>query len=459
MLAQFIEMAWRHHPEAEAARYRVREAAARRRSEDGFWDPRGSIHTGYAQHDPVLPAIARGFGWSGDALWIEAGIERAFQPGFYAGVGAAHRWEMEETEPDRISAASAQVRVPLVRDRGFSLWQADQAMANSVLRRAHAEMAQLLQDLARDVELRFIDFQLARAQRAVARAAAERAERLLNDAEQMAQLGAIPAYQLHPAKLEVARRHEEETAAERVVITARRRLTEILGAEEWPPDADAPVDLIVWARSTAPNETLFASSAAASRRGDLQAVLADLDIEEARLRRAQEEKRPDISAHAVVGWRNESSNADAKSNNDSAEQWAVGITWRAVIGDRMALGRIEEARARLAARREQLRAMERRVAADEDVFRAEWEAARRRLDLVEEAVETAQAAVSAETERFRLGESTSRQALDAQKDYTDAIRRRYEIAAEVLRADARLRHALGQPPLAFVGADVDDRIP
>lgn len=461
-LRQLIETTWRCNAEAEAARYRVREAAAVRRGTEGFRDPRLMVNTGYAERDPLLPALPAGFAWLDDTAWGESGLEAAFPPGFHAGIGAALRREQENgsgTGESRASAIGAQVRIPLARDRGFALWHADRSIADEGMREAVAVFIRTLQDLRRDVELHYVDLQHAHAQSAVSRAATERAERLLSDAEQMAQLGIIPVYQLYPARLEAARRHEEEVAAERGVRTARRRLVEILGTEDCPAGTDAPVDLIEWARSAAPPTVAGREEASALLRGDVQAARAAVAAEEAHLRRSREEERSDLSLHAVAGWRDEEFDSALDADGDRREPWAVGLTWRKTLGDRAARARTDEARARLAARKEQLHGLERQASADLDVFRGDFEAARNRLDLMGEAVATARDAVTAESERFQLGEGTSRQALDAQKDLTDAVRRRNDIAAELLRAESRWRHAAGEGLLDFPDHAADDKRP
>jgi len=438
-LHSLCAIARERNPDVQAALERVRQGVAARKAVEGFFDPVVSAAGGYAERDPALPVISRAFGWIGDATWTEGGIERAFAPGWHAGLGASVRQRRPVGDgPETL--AGAYVRVPLLRDRGFALQKAELEAADyeSVARACHA--LRTLLEVERDLALRFTDLQLAYAQQDVAQAATARAERLLSDAEQMANLGAIPAHQLNPARMEVARRREEETAARRSVETARRRLAEWIGRDDLPPGVDAPTDLIAWARTTRPPEAL-ATSNLIGQRPDYQALQAEIRAAEVRLARARLDRRSDLSAHAVVAWRD---GPESDAADDAG--WAVGLAWRKTFGDRAGAAREAEARARIAELREQARALERAVAADAAVAFTEFDAAARRLDLIVEAVETARATLAAENERFQLGDGTSRQTLDAQKDLTDVIRRRNDIAAELLRARFRWTYAVGLSP-------------
>jgi len=438
-LQALCAIARERNPDVQAALERVRQGLAARKGVDGFFDPVLSADSGYAERDPVLPALSRAFGWTADAVWIQAGIEQAVAPGWHGGFGAAVRQRRAEDVGSE-TLAGAYVRIPLLRDRGFALQNAQVAAVEYDLAALACDALQVALELERDLALRFTDHQLALAQREVAATATERAERLLNDAEQMVRLGAIPAHQLNPARMEVARRREEETAARRSVDTTRRRLAELLGGDALPPEAEEPADVIAWAQAVRLPHAGSVSDAI-GRRPDYQAAQARLRAAEARLARARNERQSDLSAHAALAWRDDGATEDA----DGAG-WSVGLTWRKTISDRAGAARETEARARIAELREQARALEIAAAADAAVARSEFEAASRRLELIGEAVETARATLSAENERFQLGEGTSRQTLDAQKDLTDVIRRRNDIAADLLRAYFRWAHAVGLGP-------------
>lgn len=440
LLQTLCAIARERNPDVQAALERVRQGLAVRRSADGFFDPVLSAESGYAERDPLLPALSRAFGWTADAVWIQAGIEQAIAPGWHGGLGAALRQRRDQDDgPEAL--AGAYVRIPLLQDRGFALQNALVESAEYDAAALACDALQTVLELERDLALRFTDHQLALAQREVAAAATERAERLLNDAGQMVGLGAIPAHQLNPARLEVARRREEEAAARRSVETSRRRLAELLGGDSLPPEAEAPTDVIAWAQ-TVRLPDMGSVSVAIGRRPDVQSAQARLRAAEARLKRARNERRSDLSAHVALAWGD-----DGGTESAEGAGWAVGFTWRKTFADRAGAAREADVLAQIAELRERARALEVAADADAAVARSEFEAALRRLELIGEAVETARAALSAENERFQLGEGTSRQTLDAQKDLTDVIRRRNDIAAELLRAFFRWAHAVGLGPV------------
>lgn len=456
-LRELSGIASRRHPAALAAMERVRQRLAVRHSVEGFRDATVAAGGGYAERDPAVPALSRAFGWINDAVWLEAGVEKPFYPGFHAGIGAAGR---ERRAPDEgfETLAGAQVRVPLLRDRGFTLHRADIAIADHEATAEAFDALRVLSDVLRDVALRYADLQVALAQARIARAAVERSEQLLKDAEQMVELGALAAHQLHPARLETARRHEEEAAAQRAIVTARLRLEEAIGGGPLPASANAEVNLLEWAESVVLPSPEAASDWVA-RRPEYRAALAALRAAEARLARAREDRRSDLNAHAVVAWRAD----EADSNDSDGPRWAVGLTWWAPLGNRSGAGREAEARSRVAEWRERLREAEQTIAADAATARADIEAAIARLDWIRRAVETAQATLAAEQERFQLGEGASRQVLDAQKDLNDTLRRQNDIAAELLRARFRWLHATGRTPdggaLESLGASIEEASP
>lgn len=436
-LAELKRQAVSNHPEVLAAEQFWLAARRRRASLEGFFDPAAVVSAGAADRSPALPALSRSFGWVGDAFWLEGGVEMALRPGVFIGAGAAGRYRNDADENDPGEALfGAQVRVPLRRDRSFRLWKSERNAADAETEEAAGRWLAARQNVLRDVELRYIEYQLALAQREVAAAARERAERLLSDAEAMARIGLLPAHQLNAARLEAARRREEEIGAARAMDAARRQLLDAAGGGALPASAEAAIPLLDWARSAIAEERT--PRPAPDQRGDIRAAAAALLGEEHRRRRAEEERRAEVFFHAAAGWRTD---ADPDEKASDGAQWAVGLSWRASLGNRAAAGRADEARARREARSEELRNLEQRAELEWEIAQLEFAAAGQRLALMEEAVETARGALAAETERFRLGEGASRAVLDAQKDLNDAVRRRNEIASEVLRARARRDYA------------------
>ena len=163
-IERLMEIAAAHHPALRVALARRAEAAAENRETEGFWDPRISVETGYADRSPAMPLLSPGIGRFDRAAWFAAGVEAALAPGLYGGVGASYRDSIDGLPEGRALEAGMYIRIPLWRDRGSALWRAQCDAAQHAYRQRDAELLAVWQDLRRDVELQYIDLQGAFAQ-------------------------------------------------------------------------------------------------------------------------------------------------------------------------------------------------------------------------------------------------------------------------------------------------------
>lgn len=439
---EFVERAFRENPHVQAAREAMLRADADLRATYGFFDPQAASSAGYARDGRGIPGVGGDGSPASDAASLQAGVEKAFTPGFYLGAGAAER---RLTDDDLCQTlAGVQVRLPLLRDRGFALWKQDFAVARAAYDAAAARLARVCQDLQRDVEARHIDYQNAVYGRSIADAAAERARRLVADAGQLESLKILPRYQILPARLEAALQEESAAQASNSVGVALRRLEELTGLI--PPDlATQTIDVVRWVdRAALPVATN--DPPPHMLRGEYREALAQLAAEQARLRKAENQEQSDLALQAAYTWQAEDDAGIVGTRGvitDTPSDEQVLLVWRKPLGGRQERARSEASRARIRELREELRAIEWRIAADRDVAAANFQAARQRLQIVADAVQSARDALAAEEERFRLGEGSSRQVLDAQKDLTAVLTRRNDIATELLRAQSAYRYAVG----------------
>ncbi|MDZ4198504.1 MAG: TolC family protein [Kiritimatiellia bacterium] len=437
-LRELVEAAWQSSPEVAAARHRIQRTETEAAGIRGFFDPRAALSVGISDPAQDLFGLTLTGITPDDTAALQVGVETALQPGFHVGIGAAQVRQLSDGEPSRDGTLlGARIRIPLARDRGFRDWRARRGRVEAAREAARENYRAVTQKVEKEVELRFIDWQHALAQRSVARAALDRAEQLFREAEELVRLEAVPAYQVHLARLEVARRQEEETGAEGAIRSARIRMEERIGRPLG--DRMEPLDFVVWGSQSGIPEKEPAE-AFLSRRGDYGEQIWRVAEQAARLAEIRETTRSDLSLQAGYVW-DETGNRTGESGTESGGD--VTLVWRKVLGDRTATSALRAQESAVREESEILRGLERERIAEAEEARADFESAVKRFAWMADAESAARAALAAEEERFRLGEGASRQVLDAQKDLTDMLRRRNDLVADVLRARARYRYATG----------------
>jgi outer membrane protein TolC len=444
-LHALAERAWARDPAMTAAGERVAQAESALEGQAGFFDPRAAAAAGYA--DQALGLY--GLSWNPrdadpDGGMFHAGLEKAFLPGFYAGVGASRQeWAANDPEDSETSRVGARLRIPLLRNRGFGPWRARISRTEAELEAARAHRLAVAQRIETEVEIRYADLLLARAQTEVAKAATARADQLVRESEERVRLREAADYQAHAARLEAARRREEESFEQRGADAARLRLEELTGAGFGGPESAGagPLESLAGGGSPLPEPPL----SPLDRRGDLLERLWACAAQEARLAEARDGLRHDLSLEGGVGWEGGDGFEAAQGANADSSQFGgdVSLVWRHALGDRAARAEVRTQSARLRELLALTLEAERTALTEAEVARKDYEAAVERLRWIESAADSARAALAAEEERFRLGEGTSRNVLDAQKDLTDVLKRRNEILADTLRARARYRAACG----------------
>lgn len=446
-LRVLIERAWATHPELTAAQERIVQAESDLEGLAGFFDPRGAIAAGYADQARSL----YGLSWNPrdadpDGGVFHAGVEMAFQPGFYAGIGASRQeWNTGVEGDENTSRTGARLRIPLLRNRGFAPWRAQRSRVEAERESADAHLLAVAQKLESEVEERYIDLLLARAQIDVAQSATARADQLVNESEERVRLRAAAEYQAHPARLEAARRREEEAVERLGAESARLQLEELTGGFTGGDPGAESAELAAWIQRTEQTPAL-PSQQALTQRGDALERLWNCVAQEARLNEARDGLRHDLSLEGGVGWESGEDFNDPDPGAASGESQTGGdisLVWRHAIGDRAARAGVRKQSAALREQRALVLDLERTVLTEIEASRKDHETAIQRMLWIAEAVDSARAALTAEEERFRLGEGTSRNVLDAQKDLTDVMKRQNEIFAEGLRARTRYRAACG----------------
>jgi outer membrane protein TolC len=438
-----------HNPKVQAARERVRQALAVRRGLLGFFDPQVSASGGKSD------------GRTGNDWTTGVGVEVPYRPGFYLGGELQeNRLFIRGPDYDHLyqTALKATLRVPLLKDVGFVQWRLRDLEAESQCREAVSQLLTVVQDVRHQLDLRYINALEALSSHSVAKAATERVQKLLAEAEELVRLKATPEYQLANARLEVELAQEDELRALQACEDSRVRLAELTG-DLSRRDLKAGAEfLLSWAATADIAEQVPLPQVTANR-GDYLLVQSQMATVEFRLRRSRDDLRPDLSFQAEAVWAGEDPDVPLLASGQYLADHNLGGQVRLVLsqplGKRAERARLSEHKARMAELAESLRDVEVRVQADLEIASRNFVSARGRLDLVSRAVESAQRTLAAEEERFRLGEGRSRNVLDAQKDLTNTIRRQTGTAAILLRAWSDFQFATGYDGPADVSAPTE----
>jgi outer membrane protein TolC len=452
-LDDLVSLAISNSPLLQAAREAVGQTVAAREAAEEFLDPSTTAAGGRTGGDVGAPLLAAPAGLpSADAYGAAASVEVPLHPGIYAGVGASEQFLIHPPGTyDRVyrTMVGAQVRIPLLQDRGFSLWKQDRARLAGLRDAAAARLLETRQAVRHAVEQAYIDYLEAIANDATSLSATDRAVQLLREAEELVRLKVVPEYQLAPGRLEVALRREEARAAAQAIDTARLRLVQVLGGVA--PAAlttNAGVLLERAAGAQLPAVPVFARALAA--RGAARELEA-LGLAAAAGTRALDDRlRPDLALAVRGVWQVEDPTTPpgdgmVLEGGDEASAAAV-LVWTRPWHQTGPRARRRESLARETELAQLRRAMRNGLAADLAAAHREFTGARQRFEEITAAVEQARRALEAEAERFRLGDGRSRNVLDAQNDLTKTYRTRNAIMAALLRGHSDFLYAAGYNP-------------
>ena len=452
-MQSLLDRALRAHPRVLAAKCRVEQAQDQYEELLGFFDPRLYAAGGAAKRGRGVPA---GTGWTSltdNARELSAGIELPVRPGAYLTVGAAERFLFDGGGGyDQLyqSLLGVQLRIPLLRDRGFVQFEQNRARALAEYNGVVSDLIAAMQALRHDVEVAYVEAYSTLASYEVSKRATERFRVLLEQARELSRLKVMPAYQVFPAEMELSLRLEEEQQACQVYAVSLVRLQERIGDGQPVTLRSGPEHLVAVAAGLG---ALVAVDLEQSleRRGSYQRLLNRIEAARVDLRQATDDLRPDLSLNAAVTWRGEDPEQPFASRTiltDEPLGGEVVVVYQQPLLHRAANSRISGARARIAELKQDIEAERTTLRADMQSAMEAYMVLIGRLKLLDQAMQAAKQTVAAEDERFRLGEGTSRNALDAQKDLTSALNRQARAAADILRALADYRHAAGYPDAA-----------
>ncbi len=445
-LDELITLAFSNSPTLQAAREGARQAEAARDASDEFLDPHTTATAGRMSGDAATPLVAAPAGLpAADAYGTAAALESPIRPGIYAGIGVSEQYRVNPAEGVHSgyqTLIGAQLRIPLLQDRGFNQWRQKQARLRELQTAAEARLTEARQSVRHAVELAYITYLLEIANAATTVSATERAQQLLKEAEELVRLKVVPEYQLAPARLELALRREEFCAANQAIDTARLRLIQVLGVTPPTPLTSLPGALTDRATGLHLPE-IPASGSSFATRGAMREITALSAAAAAETRTLADQLRPDLGLSLRGVWTTEDSSSDASGGESSA---AAVLVWTRPWSQTGPRARLRESHAREAQLTEVQRELQNQLTADLTAAQREFKGAGERLKEISIAVEQARRTLEAEMERFRLGEGRSRNVLDAQNDLTKAYQTRNTIGAALLKGYSDFMFATGYQP-------------
>ncbi|MCF7839012.1 MAG: TolC family protein, partial [Candidatus Marinimicrobia bacterium] len=203
-MAALVQTAQANHPRALEALAAWEAARQQRAGADGFFDPLLTVAAGRAEWLPALAGVPAPEGLREQSTLTRAAVERPLWPGLYARAGWTERfWDerLEGTDERRESLLGVSLSVPLGRDRGLRQWRLEAEGLDAGIRAGAAGREDAGQYLRYETERRYLAWIEAANAVVLAGEAAARFETLLNEAIERERQGALPAYQVAPARM------------------------------------------------------------------------------------------------------------------------------------------------------------------------------------------------------------------------------------------------------------------
>lgn len=446
-LNALVERALEHHPRVAQSVAEVRQAIARHDELMGFFDPSLRLAGGASDEVRSLPVQGDFGSPASKAYEIEGSLEVPFQPGFYLGVGLLERDLHDPEDYDSLyqSLVGAGLRIPLLRDRGFAVWELERMIRLAEVDRARHVCRGEIQRLRHDVERAYISVCERIVLRSIALEATGRFESLLGEAESLVEHNAIAEYQVLAPRTELELSKAEHLAARQALETSLLDLQQLLAMEE-APRVEIALDGWVGQIMKLSLGDEVGALTGLKRRGDYLAIADDKMAAELAIEAEREFLRGDLSVKVGATWQAEDRDTLFGTGESAAgERWGghVMLVYRQVLGHRSEKSRIAELEQRTVGLDERLRAAELEITRDLNRSRTQFDYSRKRLAEATKAVASATKNLAAEQERFRLGVARSRHVLDAQKDVTAARRAQTLAAVGVFAAWSDYRFATG----------------
>lgn len=435
-------------PVVAAARMRVDQALLKHEELAEFFDPSFFAGVGRAERSRSVPGSSGNFTYlTNDSIDVQLGAEMPVNPGAYITVGGAKRILEDSTGYDELyqTMYGVQVRVPLLKDRGFKSFTLNKALAMSEYNAAVSSLLNAGQVLRRDIELAYINAYEKLSAYCVAQEATKRFQGLYKEAQELSRLKTIPEYQIFQSKLELQIGCEDEEKAKIDFDLCLVELARVIGVERQIVLAGNQNSLLEAGALLKELERVSVEDACEAR-GTYLELKNNIEYARTQIAISEEERLDRLDLEFGI-----TAQGEHRTNpfgmdeivTDRRMGTEINLIWRRSIDNRGPRTRIARYQLHIKELEESQR--EQRLAISAGMLDAErkFDGAMKRLRMVEEGIEAAKNTVAAEQERFRLGESTSSNVTDAQKNLTAILQRQVTATADLLRARANYQFASG----------------
>lgn len=446
-LGELLQKAEQHSPALQAGRERIEQALLKHSELLEFFDPALFAAAGRATDYRALPLQSNYSVLGSNSLEVQGGLEVPVRPGAYFSVGAASRLLFEPAGYDRLyqNLFGVRVRIPLLRDRGFSIFGHRRSAAMAEYNQRVSELLTLSQSLRRDVELAYISAHANLAVYSIALDASKRFEALVKVAKELTRLKTIPDYEVYSTERELQIGLEDVEQSRNNFERSLVDLATLIGDGESVQIKGTPDSIVQFAEqiSVLPDVSL---QQAMQNRGEVLSLLHRISLIQTDYAMAEEQMKDEVYVHAGATLQAENTDSPFGGHRKMSDDYLAGeitLVWSRPLdyyGGKKRLNRFQSAISELKADLAQTE-----LEVHQQLRKAElnFASARRRMELVNNGMKAARETLESEQERFRLGEGASSDVLDAQKNLTIILQRQALAAADLLRARSEFLYATG----------------
>ena len=443
-------LAEQNSPVLQAARQRVERAMLKHGELMEFFDPALFAAAGRATDYRELPLQSNYSVLGSNSLEVQGGVEVPLELGAYVSVGAASRLLYEPVGYDRLyqNLFGVRVRVPLLRDRGFSLFGYRRQAALAEYNQSVSELLASCQELRHRVELAYVTVYEQLSAYHIAQEASKRFEALVKVARELTGLKVIPDYEVHSPERELQiGLDDEEQAKNRYELSLLELHTLVGGGAELSLHGEAQAVIDPDEQERALPEV--APERAFQNRGDMLSIEHRIERTRAQYAAEEEQMKDDVYLHAGATVQAENTDHPFERHRKLGQDYLAGeitVVWSRPLDYRGSKKRLSIFESEIAELKAELACKELQIRQAMQNAQLNFASAHKRLILISNGLRAAQATLEAEQERFRLGEGSSTDVLDAQKNLTVMLLRQTLAAAERQKAKCSYFYACGYEP-------------